>query len=338
MPIVEEESSRHGVAPCCRTLEVPRASFYRWRYRKRHPALVRRRPAPARAHSRGERQEVLSVLNSERFRDVSVPEVLYTCLEEGRYLASPSTAYRLLKQEGASGERRNQLIHPVYPRPELLATRPNQVWSWDITKILTFEKWTYIYLYVLMDIFSRYVVGWLMAPAESATLARELIAESYRKQAIRPRSLTVHADRGSSMRSKTVAQLLCDLDIRKTHSRPHVSNDNPFSESQFKTMKYCPIFPGRVGSIQEGRSFGHRFFPWYNNQHRHSGIAYLTPAQLHYGKAQQVLDARHRLLLDAAARHPERFVHGAPKRLLAPSAVWINPPRPNATVESTETH
>lgn len=326
MPIVEEESPRHGVAPCCRTLEVARASFYRWRYRRAHPAAVFRRPTPSRAYSRGERQEVLSVVNSERFRDSSVPEVLYTCLEEGQYLASRSTIYRFLKQEGATRERRDQLSHPVYARPELLATAPNQVWSWDITKLRGPVKWVYFYLYVLLDIFSRYVVGWLIAHCESARIASVLIAESCRRHEIAPGQLIIHADRGPSMRSKTIAQLFDDLQVVPSFSRPHVSNDNPFSEAQFKTMKYQPGYPDRFGSIQQSRIFGRSFFPWYNHKHHHAGIVGLTPATVHFGKADQVLDRRHVVLLDAFKLHPERFVAGSPKRPQLPPAVWINPP------------
>jgi putative transposase len=328
MQIVEEAVPAHGVAPACRVLEVARASLYRRRVRLRSRIVSAQRPPSPRAYTPPERQGILEVVNSPRFQDASVRQIVYTCQDEGQYIGSVRTVYRVLEDVDACRERRNQLIHPVYSRPELLATRPNQVWSWDITKLLTFQAWTYLFLYVLLDTFSRYVVGWLLAHAESATLAAELIAESCRKQGISPGQLTVHADRGSSMRSKTVAQMLSDLSVARTHSRPHVSNDNPFSEAQFKTLKYCPQFPDRFGSIQQGRAFGQEFFPWYNNEHRHSGIAYLTPAQVHYGRAQEVLDARHRLLLAAAARHPERFVRGAPKRIEAPSAVWINPPAP----------
>ena len=324
--MVEEAAPAHGVSPACRALAVSRAGVYRRRRRLRESVAAPRRAPPARAYALDERRQILEVVNSERFRDSSVRQIVFTCQDEGLYLASPRTVYRMLERVGASRERRNHLIHPVYSRPELLATRSNQVWSWDITKLLTFQKWTYLYLYVLLDIFSRYVVGWLLAHAESATLASELIAESCRKQGISPGQLTVHADRGSSMRSRTVAQLLSDLGVEKTHSRPHVSNDNPFSEAQFKTVKYRPEFPGRFGSIQEGRVFGQRFFSWYNNEHHHSGIAYLTPAQLHYGRAREILDARHRVISAAALQHPERFVHGLPKLIETPSAVWINPP------------
>jgi putative transposase len=323
---VEEAAPVHGVSPACRVLAVSRAGVYRRRQRLEAPVAVRGRPVSPRAYSAQQRRGILEVVNSERFRDSSVRQIVFTCQDEGLYLASPRTVYRMLEREGACRERRNHLIHPVYPRPELLATRSNQVWSWDITKFLTFQKWTYLYLYVLLDIFSRYVVGWLLAHAESATLASELIGQSCRKQGICPGQLTVHADRGSSMRSRTVAQLLSDLGVEKTHSRPHVSNDNPFSEAQFKTLKYRPEFPDRFGSIQQGRVFSQRFFPWYNNEHRHSGIAYLTPAQVHYGRAQQILDARHRVITAAALHHRQRFVHGLPKPIQAPSAVWINPP------------
>jgi putative transposase len=334
MPIVEEESPRHGVAPCCRTLEVARASFYRWRQRRSRPAAVGRRPSPARAYSGEERQRVLEVVNSERFRDSSVPEVLYTCLEEGQYLVSRSTAYRFLKQENATRERRNQSIHPIYARPELLATAPNQVWSWDITKLRGPVKWTYFYLYVLLDIFSRYVVGWLIAHHESARIASVLIADSYRRHEIVPGQLSIHADRGPSMRSKTVAQLFDDLQVVPSFSRPHVSNDNPFSEAQFKTMKYQPGYPGRFGSIQESRAFARSFFPWYNTEHHHAGISGLTPATVHFGRAEEILDRRHAALLEAYRLHPERFVAGPPKRPQLPPAVWINPPA-QASVDLT---
>jgi putative transposase len=327
MAVLEEESARHGVAACCRALQAPRASFYRWRHRRAHPVPPRRRPFAARALTRSQREEVLEVVNSERFHDCSVPEVLYTCLEEGRYLASRSTVYRLLKQENATRERRDQLSHPLYARPELLATAPNQVWSWDITKLRGPVKWVYFYLYVLLDIFSRYVVGWLIAHRESARIASILIADSCRRQGIEPGQLSLHADRGSSMRSKTLAQLLDDLQVAPSFSRPHTCNDNPFSEAQFKTLKYQPDYPDRFASIQDSRTFGRRFFPWYNTQHHHAGIAGLTPATVHFGKAQEILDRRHAVLLAAYRLHPERFVAGPPKRPQLPSAVWINPPK-----------
>jgi putative transposase len=235
--------------------------------------------------------------------------------------------YRILRAECGVRERRDQLRHPVYSKPELLATGPNQVWSWDITKLLGPAKWTYFYLYVILDIFSRYVVGWTLAPRESGTLAQQLIAETCSKQSIVPGQLTVHADRGSSMKSKMVAQLLADLGVTKTHSRPYVSDDNPFSESQFRTMKYRPEFPERFGSIQDGRAFCRPFFDWYNTQHHHSGIGLHTPHSVHHGLAQALDHARRLTLSEAHLAHPERFVRKPPEPPALPAAVWINPPK-----------
>jgi putative transposase len=247
-------------------------------------------------------------------------------LDEGKYFCSVSTMYRILRSECGVRERRDQLRHPVYSKPELLATAPNQVWSWDITKLLGPTKWTYFYLYVILDIFSRYVVGWTLAHRESATLAQLLIAETCAKQSIAPGQLTVHADRGSSMKSKLVAQLLADLGVTKTHSRPYVSDDNPFSESQFRTMKYRPEFPDRFGSIQDGRAFCRPFFEWYNTQHHHSGIGLHIPHNVHYGLAQAINGARRLTLAQAHSAHPERFVRKPPEPPPLPGAVWINPP------------
>jgi len=234
--------------------------------------------------------------------------------------------YRVLDAAHEIKERRDQVRRPHYAAPELLATRPNEVWSWDITKLLGPAKWTYFYLYVILDIFSRYVVGWMLAPHESAALAERLIKETCAKQGIAPGQLTLHADRGSSMRSKPVALLLADLGVTKTHSRPHVSNDNPFSEAQFKTLKYCPQCPERFGSIEDGRVFGQTFFRWYNEEHHHSGLGFLTPAVVHFDHAARVRDHRRAVLTAAYAAHPERFVKGPPRPADLPTAVWINPP------------
>jgi putative transposase len=273
-------------------------------------------------------------MHSERFMDQAPREIFATLLDEGRYLCSVRTMYRILGQENEVRERRNQLRHPVYAKPELLATAPNQVWSWDITRLLGPVKWSYFYLYVILDIFSRYVVGWMVAARESATLAQRLIEETCRKQAIEPGQLTIHADRGSSMTSKPVALLLADLGVAKTHSRPHTSNDNPFSEAQFKTLKYRPAFPGRFGSIEEARSFCQRFFSWYNQEHHHAGIGLLTPYVVHHGQAEPVLEARFKVLSEAYQAHPERFVRGAPAHGSLPRAVWINPPPGNGSVDA----
>jgi len=235
--------------------------------------------------------------------------------------------YRILEENQEVRERRNQLRHPAYQKPELLATGPNQVWSWDITKLLGPVKWSYFYLYVIMDIFSRYVVGWMVATRESAALAERLIKGICEKQGIEPGQLTIHADRGSSMKSKPVALLLADLGVTKTHSWPYTSNDNPYSESQFKTLKYRPEFPDRFGAIEDARSFCQVFFPWYNKEHRHTGIGLLTPEMVHYGQAQAVLRARKEVLSTAYQRHPERFVRKEPSPQPLPEAVWINPPK-----------
>ena len=272
-----------------------------------------------------ERQGVLDLLHT-RFIDQAPAQVHATLLDEGTYLCSPRTMYRVLDAAHEIKERRDQVRRPHYAAPELLATRPNEVWSWDITKLLGPAKWTYFYLYVILDIFSRYVVGWMLAPHESAALAERLIGETCAKHGIQPGQLTLHADRGASMKSKPVALLLADLGVTKTHSRPHVSNDNPFSEAQFKTLKYCPQFPERFGSIEDGRAFGQVFFPWYNQEHRHSGLGFLTPAVVHFGQAATVRAHRQQVLAAAYAAHPERFVKGRPHPADLPTAVWINPP------------
>ena len=234
--------------------------------------------------------------------------------------------YRILADNEEVKERRNQLKHPEYTKPELLAEGPNEVWSWDITKLRGPVKWTYFYLYVILDIFSRYVVGWMVAPRETAHLARKLIRESCKKQAIDPGQLTIHADRGSPMIAKTTAQLFVTLGINKSHSRPHVSDDNPYSESQFKTLKYCPGFPDRFGSLQDAVAFCRSFFTWYNTEHRHSGIGMLTPEVVHYGLARDVVESRKKVLQVAFEAHPERFVRGLPLPPALPEAAWINPP------------
>jgi putative transposase len=267
------------------------------------------------------------VLDSERFADTAPAAVYATLLDEGQYYGSVRTMYRLLASEGQVGDRRQQRRHPVYTKPELLAMRPNEVWSWDISKLKGPGKWTCFHLYVILDIFSRYVVGWMIAPRETAQLAEQLIADTIDKQQIVPGTLTLHADRGTSMRSKSVAQLLVDLEVTKTHSRPHVSDDNPYSEAQFKTLKYRPDFPARFGSIEDARAHCQEFFRWYNTEHRHSGIALMPPAEVHYGRSD-ALTARRGVTLDAAfAAHPARFKGVAPKPPAVPTSVWINPPK-----------
>jgi putative transposase len=294
----------------------------------------KRRARPPLAFTELERAALLQILDSERFADLAPAAIFAILLDEGRYHGSIRTMYRLLALNGQTGERRKQRVHTAYAKPELLAIRPNEVWSWDITKLKGPAKWTCFHLYVILDIFSRYVVGWMIAARESAELAEQIIADTAHKQHIVPGTLTLHADRGSSMRSKPVAALLVDLDISKTHSRPHVSDDNPYSEAQFKTLKYRPDFPARFGSIEDARAHCQVFFRWYNTVHRHSGIGLMTPYTVHHGYADQLTQQRRITLMTAFAAHPHRFKGLAPKPPAVPTAAWINPPtKETATTE-----
>ena len=331
-----------GTRNACTALGVARATFYRQRpvfgpapQLAEVPAPLPPRTAPPRALSEEERNRVLAVLHEERFQDRAPAAIHATLLDQGQYLCSTRTMYRLLHQLGESRERRDQLVHPPYRKPELLATAPNQVWSWDITKLRGPVQWTYFYLYVILDIFSRYVTGWMVAERESAELAKRFLEETIGKYNIAPGQLSVHADRGRVMRAKPVAFLLADLGVTKTHSRPYVSDDNPFSESQFRTFKYRPDFPDRFGCIQDSRAHCQRFFPWYNLEHRHSGIGMLTPAMVHLGQAPAVLAQRQTVLDAAFAAHPERFVRRPPLAPDLPSQVWINQPSQPSTEEET---
>jgi putative transposase len=339
MAAFAELRSQIGIAPACVALSINRAGIYRTRDRlaRRHCAVFprQRRPRPPLALSEAERSVLLLVLNSERFADLAPAAVFAILLDEGSYHGSVRTMYRLLARENQTGERRKQRAHTVYAKPELLAVRPNEVWSWDITKLKGPAKWTCFHLYVILDIFSRYIVGWMIAAREAAELAEQLIADTVHKQEIAPGTLTLHADRGSSMRSKPVAALLVDLDVIKTHSRPHVSDDNPYSEAQFKTLKYRPDFPARFGSIEDARVHCQGFFRWYNTVHRHSGIAMMTPHTVHYRHDTQLTEERGVTLMTAFAAHPERFKGLAPKPAQVPESVWINPP--NKEIVSAET-
>jgi putative transposase len=329
------ETLRSGLAVsvACQALGVPRAAIYRAR-RRRRGIVVRapvHRPRPPLALSGAEREQLLTVLNSERFADLAPAAIYATLLEEGQYLASVRTMYRVLADAGENCERRRQRVHPVYEKPELLATRANHVWSWDITKLKGPVRWSVYHLYVILDIFSRYVVGWMVALREAAELAEQLIADTIAKQQIAPGTLTLHADRGTSMRSKPVAALLIDLEVARTHSRPHVSDDNPYSESQFKTLKYRPEFPERFGSLEDARAHCRSFFHWYNHEHRHSGIALMTPHAVHYGIAETLQAQRAQTLQRAFAAQPLRFKGRTPQPPELPRAAWINPPKKEAT-------
>ncbi len=315
-----------GTRPACRALGAAPATIYR-RRRPPEPRAPRPRAVPARALSEAEREAVLGELYSERFVDASPAQVWATLLDEGRYLASERTFYRVLAaHHGGVRERRDQLTHPPYAAPELLAERPNEVWSWDISKLKGPAKWTCFYLYVILDVFSRYAVGWTVAHRESAELAKALIGQAAEQQQIQRDQLTVHADRGPAMRSKPVAFLLADLGVTKTHTRPYTSSDNPYSEAQFKTMKYRPEFPGRFQNIEQARAFCRTFFHWYNHQHPHSGIGLMAPTAMHHGQAQAIHAERQRVLDAAYAARPQRFVRHPPRPPALPTAAWINKP------------
>ena len=323
MQTAQALSEKIGKQAACAALGIPRSSLYR--AAQPRPEPVARKISP-RALSPSEKQAIRAELNSVRFQDCAPREVYATLMDEELYLCSWRTMYRVLAESLEVRERRNLLRHPSYTKPELLATAPKQLWSWDITKLLGPSKWTYFYLYVILDVFSRYVVGWMIAERESAALAEELIAQTCARQGIQRGQLTIHADRGSAMTSKPVAFLLADLGVTKTHSRPHVSNDNPYSEAQFKTLKYRPDYPTRFGCQQDARAWASPFFDWYNHEHHHTGLALLTPADVHFNRAQVVLQKRQAVLQAAYARTPERFVKGIPCPAQLPAAVWINPP------------
>ena len=318
-----------GTRGACRAAGRPQANHYRRHRQSPVPPRPRHQPQPQpqpRALSQAERQTVRSVLNSPEFVDKAPATVYHELLDEGVYLASTSTMYRILRAHDEVHQRRRQATHPARVKPELVATAANTVWSWDITKLHGPAKWTYYYLYVILDVYSRYAVGWLLAERESAALAEKLLADTIAKQRVEADTLTIHADNGSSMASKPVAFLLADLGVTKSHSRPRTSNDNPFSEAQFRTLKYRPDFPDRFGSLPEARAFCQQFFSWYNTEHRHSGIAWHTPHNVHYGHSQVVHATRANVLAAAYTRNPERFVRKHPEPATLPTAAWINKP------------
>ena len=328
MDAVAALAPRPGViAAACAAVGLARSTFHRRQMAATRPPVVPRpRRRPARALAADERQGVLDLLREERFVDQAPAEVYATLLDEGLYRCSIRTMYRILHENDEVRERRQQLRHPAYVKPELLAEGPNQVWSWDISKLMGPAKWTYFYLYVIIDIFSRRVVGWCVADTESAALFKPLFESAVDHHAVPPGQLTLHADRGPSMKAKATALLLADLGVTKSHSRPYTSDDNPFSESCFKTVKYQPQFPRRFGCIQHAKTFCRAFFDWYNQDHHHLGIGLMTPDQVHYGQADQVHAARQKTLDQAFSANPNRFVNNPPKPPQKPTAVWINPP------------
>jgi putative transposase len=327
-----------SVRAACKAAGRPQANHYR-RHRKspKPDKPVRERKAQPRALTPAERDTVRAVLNSPTFADMAPASVYHELLDEGVHLCSPSTMYRILHAYNEVKERRRQAVHPARVKPELVATQPNQCWSWDITKLHGPTKGTYYHLYVIIDIYSRYVVGWLLADVECKFLAEKLLADTIAKQNINRSQLTIHADNGSSMASKPVAFLLADLGVTKSHSRPHTSNDNPYSESHFRTLKYRPDFPDTFGSIEDARAFCQRFFSWYNNEHYHSGVAWLHPVDVHYGRAEAVRAVRAEVLNTAYARNPDRFVNQPPQPAALPTAAWINqPPKQNEESQTAQ--
>jgi putative transposase len=321
--IAESLGQQIGLKAACAVLGVPRSRLYRARQGQGQP---RTRPLPAAALSSEEREGLRRLLNSERFADQAPRQVYAALLDEGKYLCHWRTMYRVLATHKEVRERRNQLRHPTYRKPELLARAPNQVWSWDITKLRGPVRWTYFYLYVLLDIYSRYVVGWMIAERETAALARDLVETTCSRQGIPREQLTLHADNGGPMRARSLALLLDELGVSASHSRPHTSDDNPFSEAQFKTLKYHPGYPDRFGSLQDARAWARPFFDWYNEHHYHSALNLLTPASVHYGQADAIRQQRQAVMNAAYAAHPERFSRGLPLIAAPPKEVWINPP------------
>jgi putative transposase len=323
------------IGAACAGLGLSRASFHRrTAAARRPPAPVRPRPSPARTLAARERQTVLDLLREPRFVDQAPAEVYAELLDQGLYHCSIRTMYRILHENGEVKERRQQLCHPTYKKPELIAEGPNQVWSWDITKLMGPAKWTYFYLYVIIDIFSRRVVAFQVADAESVVLFKPLFLQAVENHAVPPGQLTLHADRGAAMKAKATAFLLADLGVTKSHSRPHTSNDNPFSESLFKTCKYQPQFPERFGSIQDAKAFCRRFFAWYNGEHHHHGIGLMTPNQVHYGQADQIHAQRLLTLQNAFETNPDRFVNMKPTPPPKPTTVWINPPKSEPAIQA----
>lgn len=319
------ESNLLGIGDVCEAVGVPRSTFYRKTAERIDTPEVQKKSSHRKLTDH-EEEKVLALLNSDRFCDFAPAEIHATLLDESVYLCSERTMYRILERNNQNVQRRQKTGH-FYARPELLATRPNQLWSWDITKLKGPKKWTYYYLYKIMDVYSRYVVGWMVAYKESAELARKLIEDTCIRQRIKRDQLTLHADRGSSMRSIAVGQLLADLGVTKTHSRPHVSNDNPYSESLFKTLKYRPEFPELFGCIEDARSFCVDFFEWYNTSHKHSGIAMLTPENVHYDNIEEIVSKRQIVMNEVYKKHSQRFVKGITIIKKPDAQVWINKPQ-----------
>jgi len=323
------------IAAACTALGLSRASLHRRQALRRQPlAPVRPRPTPRRALVAQERQVVLDHLREPRFVDLAPAEVHASLLDQGVHPCSIRAMYRVLAEHDEVRERRRQLRRPVHQKPELLAEGPNQVWSWDITKLMGPAKWSYFHLYVIIDIFSRGIVAWCIADAESAALFKPLFDDAVVKHHVAPVQLTPHAGRGGPMKAKATALMLADLGVTKSHVGPYTSNHNPFLESHFKTLKYQPRFPRRFGCVEDAKTFRRGFFDWYNQDHHHAGIGLMTPDQVHYGQAGEVHAARQETLDRAFQSNPERFVKKPPEPPLKPTTAWINPPTQRLEIQA----
>lgn len=321
MQLIDNRALCLSVRETCDALSFPRSSYCR----SKKPLKAKTYKSHRKLNP-DERQKVLDILRSDEYMDLSPAQVYNHLLDKGEYVASERTMYRILNENKEVRERRQLTKHPIYKKPELLATGPNQLWSWDITRLRGPNKLEYYHLYVMLDVYSRYVVGWMLAHRESAELAKELVSECYKSQNISPEVLTVHSDRGPAMKAQTLAELFDYLKVTKSHSRPQVSNDNPYSEAQFKTTKYSRTYPDRFGSIEDAKSFCRDFFAWYNQEHYHSGIAMLTPKSVHYGQDRGIISKRNQALSEAFKKNKHRFVNGKPKAKKVPAKVWINKP------------
>lgn len=326
-----------GVQTACEVLSVPRSTYYLALQPPAPPSAPAPRPPSHRALPLAAQQTVRDLLNSERFVDRAPRTVYATLLDEGVYYCSWRTMYRILAQHDAVRERRAQRRRPQYAAPELLATGPRQVWSWDITKLRGPQPGCWYSLYVVLDIFSRKLVAWRIETREDAAIAEAMVAEAVFHERIAPHQLTLHADRGAAMTSKTLRMLLLDLGVARSHSRPTIADDNPYSEAQFKTMKYGPGYPERFAGIAEARAWMRAFAAWYNDEHRHSGLSLLPPSVVHDGRAAAVQLQRQAVLDAGYARHPERFPRGRPQVQTLPEVVGINLPRTNGTAAATVT-
>ena len=342
MTVIEQRPPRLPLAVACEALGLNRSTVYAW-YRKpsprpQDPAARSRKDCPQpRAISAEERQTMLDTAYSDAYRDQPVYEIYHSLLQEGQYLGSVSSWHRLLREDASSGDRRPQRQPQSHAIPRLTATAPNQVWSWDISKIPTCQRGQYLNLYVVLDLFSRFIVAWMVSRKENAALAQQLMQEAVDRYGVDSGSLTLHQDRGAPMIAHSYLDLMAEIGITCSHSRPRVSNDNPFSESQFKTSKYQPDYPGRFDSVAHAQQWFRDYVHWYNSEHHHSGLAGFTPAQVFTGDYKAIAEQKQQVLNAHYAKHPERFVKGCPSVALPPSSVSINPAQPGEEIGDANT-